>query len=563
MRASISALLPFVSAAIGASIWRRDGPPTVSLDYATFQGFSSVQDTESFYGIPFAQPPVGKLRFALPHAPAKMSGVQNATAFKNGCPQQPVLAPNGSFPTNPGLNGILPYLAVLQPHGIVATSEDCLYLNLVRPANTTADSKLPVVVWIYGGAFEAGDASSTNGTDIVGRSLDLGQPVIQLSFNYRMNAFGFLGGAEIKAAGLGNAGLWDQYAVLQWVQKYISSFGGDPNRVIIWGQSSGSISCMLQMVHNPQTPLFHGAVMESGTASALKDISTGQDNFDFIVAQTNCTSAADKLDCLRDAPYDAILNAVLATPALLDYRALNTSWHAFVDGTFLTQSAQQALASGAYARVPIMTGDVDDEGTLFSLFNLNVTTDAEFSTYIQEIFFPSLPASDIAQLATLYPADPALGSPYDMGTQNALTPEYKRISSFQGDYYFHAPRRLALDALSQTQKTWSWIWRRNKYVPGVGSFHESDLQEFYNLNNTDFAGTDALLNFAYNLDPNVPQGGYATGAKSVLADVQWPTYDGAKQLLSFYDTEILNITTDDFRVQPIQFLQGIQKKLNS
>ncbi|KAF8836991.1 alpha/beta-hydrolase [Paxillus ammoniavirescens] len=544
--------------------------PLVTLDYGTFQGFNSAENTESFLGVPFAQPPVGQLRFNNPVPPQPFTGVKNATWWGSACPQQPVLAAGEGFPDNSGLAGVTYYLGELQPSGVVASSEDCLYLNVVRPAGVSAGTKLPVVVWIYGGAFENGDASAYNGTSIVSRSMSLKTPVVYVSFNYRLNAFGFLGGKEIQAAGLGNFGLHDQRFALQWVQKYITLFGGNPEQVVVWGQSAGSISTMLQMVaYDGQLDgLFHGAVMESGSASPMHDITSfqqAQDNYDFIVGQTNCTSATDTLDCLRQAPYQSIINAVLQATPLLSYQALNTSWGPLVDGVFFKQSARQSLKQGKYARIPAILGDVDDEGTLFSLYSLNVTTNDEFLDYIRTVFLVGATDAEINQLGELYPEDPTLGSPYDIGTNDTLTPEFKRISSFQGDFYFQVPRRYALSYLSSTQNIWSYLWKRDKFVPGIGSFHESDLQEFYDITGTtDWVGTDALLNFAYTLNPNVPSHGYPSGAAtSLLSNVSWPQYSlWSPNLLTFEDPNVLTFLKDTFRFEAMAFLSWMQDQMD-
>ncbi|KAF8452562.1 Alpha/Beta hydrolase protein [Boletus edulis BED1] len=562
-------VLALAASTLASPTARATGAPLVTLDYGAFQGFGSAGGTESFLGVPFAQPPLGQLRFNNPVPPQPFSGIRNATWFGNACPQQPVLGPNESFPDNPGLNGITKYLGELQPHGIVAASEDCLYLNVVRPAGVSAGANLPVVVWIYGGAFESGDASAYNGTQIVSRSLDLKSPVIYVSFNYRMNAFGFLGGKEVQAAGLGNFGLYDQRFALQWVQKYILLFGGNPKQVILWGQSSGSISVMLQMVaYDGQLGgLFQGAVMESGSASPMHDITIqqAQDDYDFLVEQANCTAANDTLNCLRQAPYQTIINAVLQTTPLLSYQALNISWRPLVDGVFLKQSTRQSLSEGKYARVPAILGDVDDEGTLFSLYSFNVTTNEQFLDYIQTIFLVGATEDEINSVEKLYPDDPTLGSPYSVGTNDTLTPEYKRISSFQGDFYFHVPRRYALSYLSCTQNVWSYLWKRDKFVPGVGSFHESDLQEFYDLTgSSDWVGADALVNFAYTLNPNVPTHGYPSGAApSLLSDISWPQYQAPSvQLLTFEDQNVLTFTDDTFRAEAIEFLDEMQERMD-
>ncbi|KAF8550232.1 alpha/beta-hydrolase [Imleria badia] len=595
---SVLHVFAFIASALAVPTSRSIAAPLVTLDYGAFRGFNSAGDTESFLGIPFAQPPVGQLRFNNPVPPQRFSGVRNTTSFGDACPQQPILAPNELLPNNSGLSGVTYYLGELLPSSSANASEDCLYLNVVRPAGVSEGVNLPVIVWIYGGnipkqtvdpkfiqiqtigAFEYGDASAYDGTQIVSRSLGLKSHVIYVSFNYRVNAFGFLGGKEVQAAGLGNFGLHDQRLALQWVHKYIFLFGGNPQQVILWGQSAGSISVMLQMVayDGQLNGLFQGAIMESGSASPGHDITSqqAQDKYDFILQQTNCAAANNTLDCLRQAPYESILAAVLQTPPLLSYQALNTSWKPLIDGVFLKQSIRQSLSQGKYAQVPAILGDVDDEGTLFSLYSFNVTNEPEFADYIQTNFLVGATKAEIKKVRKLYPKDPILGSPFDVGTNDTLTPEFKRISSFQGDFFYQVPRRYALSYLSRTQDVWSYrefesinygyqlsdtVWKRNKYVPGIGSFHGSDLQEFYNLTGSpEWVGTDALVNFAYNLNPNVPANDYPSGAaSSLLSNASWPQYyRHSPQLLTFEDPNVLTLTNDTYRAKQIEFLDEIQ-----
>lgn len=564
----LTTLALFLIPVIATSGLAKRDSPLVTLDYGSFQGFGSAFSTESFLGVPFAEPPVGNLRFNNPVPPSSFSGVKNATWYGNACPQMSLLAPGVPLPNNPGLAGVTTYLSELEPQGIVAASEDCLYANVVRPAGVSAGADLPVVVWIYGGAFMAGDASAYNGTSIIARSMSLKTPIVYVSFNYRLNAFGFLGGREVQEANLGNLGLYDQRLALEWVQKYISTFGGDPGKVIIWGQSAGSISAMLQMVayDGDLNGLFQGAIMESGSAAPIHEITSEQqqENYDFLIAQTNCGGASDTLGCLREAPYEAIANATAQMTALLSYQSLNSTWGPLVDGVFLKQTVRQSLRAGKYARVPVILGDVDDEGTLFSLYSLNVTTNDQFLQYIRTVFLVGLSDAEINLVGELYPDDPAQGSPFGVGTNDTLTPEYKRIAAFQGDFYFQAPRRYSLSILSTTQNVWSYIWKRDKFVPGIGSFHESDLQEYYDLTGTtDWVGADALINFAYTLDPNVPAQGYPPGASSsLLSGLYWSQWKlWSPDLLTFEDPNVLTFTKDTFRAKAVAYLNYLEDQM--
>ncbi|RDX42817.1 alpha/beta-hydrolase [Lentinus brumalis] len=185
---------------------------------------------------------VGNLQLRLPRAIDSYHGTVDAASFGNQCIQQ-----GGSLPSNlPSdvLEATVPYFGRFAADPSVPQSEDCLNLNIIRPANIPADAQLPILFWIYGGFFAVRSNTTPlhNGTAIVQRSIHLGQPVIYVAVNYRVNVFGFLGGAEVEKAGIGNLGLQDQRTALHWVQKHISSFGGDPNKVMIWGESAGLMS---------------------------------------------------------------------------------------------------------------------------------------------------------------------------------------------------------------------------------------------------------------------------------------------------------------------------------
>jgi carboxylesterase type B len=257
----------------------------------------------------------------------------------------------------------------------IVDGEDCLNLNVITPANVRPGSKLPVVVWIYGGAFEEGSTILYDGTVIVNRSITLQQPVIYVSMNYRLSALGFLASQEVKDARVGNLGLWDQRLALHWVQTYIHAFGGDPSKVTIWGESAGAISVSLQMVTNggDTEGLFRAAFMESGSPQPASDITAGQPYYDFLVESTGCSGSPDTLSCLRAAPYDDLKAAMDATPLYTSYQSVALAWQPRVDGVFLVDDPQKLLQRGEVARIPFVSGDCDDEGTLFSLSQTNIT----------------------------------------------------------------------------------------------------------------------------------------------------------------------------------------------
>jgi carboxylesterase type B len=194
---------------------------------------STTNTVDSFLGVPFADPPVGNLRLRRPQRLSKSLGTFNATTIPRACPQK---ALTGELPILKTLPTEVAYIYTSYNTTIPVTGEDCLTLDIRRPANVSADAKLPVLFWIYGGALEDGATVINDQSVVVARSVEVGEPIIVVSVNYRLNTFGFLGGKELKAEGNTNLGLRDQRLALEWVQENIKAFGGNPDKVTLWGQ---------------------------------------------------------------------------------------------------------------------------------------------------------------------------------------------------------------------------------------------------------------------------------------------------------------------------------------
>ena len=197
----------------------------------------------SFKGIPYAAPPVGDLPWRPPQPVTPWAGVRSATAYGSDCAQLP-------FPGDAAPLGTPP-------------AEDCLVLNVWRPAERPAE-KLPVMVWIYGGGFVNGGSSPAvyDGSPFARRG------VVFVSFNYRLGRFGFFGhpalAKESPSGPLGNYGYMDQIAALRWVQANIAAFGGDPGNVTAFGESAGGGSVLMLLTSPRAKGLFHRAIIESG-----------------------------------------------------------------------------------------------------------------------------------------------------------------------------------------------------------------------------------------------------------------------------------------------------------
>ncbi|XP_052023011.1 pyrethroid hydrolase Ces2a-like isoform X3 [Apodemus sylvaticus] len=204
-----------------------------------------VKDTKSdvhaFLGIPYAKPPVGPLRFAPPEDPEPWSGVKDGTAQPAMCLQM-------------NLEGVKAMELTKQP-----MSEDCLYLNIYTPAHAQEGSNLPVMVWIHGGSLVLGSASMNDGSILAAT-----EEIVIVAIQYRLGILGYFSTGDQHATG--NWGYLDQVAALRWVQKNIAYFGGNRDRVTIFGGSAGGTSVSSHVVSPMSKGLFHGAIMQSGVA---------------------------------------------------------------------------------------------------------------------------------------------------------------------------------------------------------------------------------------------------------------------------------------------------------
>lgn len=200
-------------------VLRASSNPTAKTLNGTYEGLHiSSYNQDAFLGIPYAQSPLGPLRFKWPHSlNESFNETRSATAYGHSCYQY-------------GSNFSL--------------SEDCLTLNVVRPSGYE-NASLPVLVWIYGGGLSAGSSADPgyNLSGIVRVSQQIRKPIVAVSINYRLSMWGFLQSPEIVAEGSSNAGLLDQRMAFRWLQDNLASFGGDPSKVVIWGTLSASSCC--------------------------------------------------------------------------------------------------------------------------------------------------------------------------------------------------------------------------------------------------------------------------------------------------------------------------------
>ncbi|XP_055477343.1 pyrethroid hydrolase Ces2e-like [Psammomys obesus] len=288
----------------------------------------------TFLGIPFAKPPVGPLRFAPPEAPEPWSGVRDGTSYPAMCLQNDMMDSEA-----------LKMMKLIMPP--VSMSEDCLYLNIYTPTHAHPGSNLPVMVWIHGGALVVGMASMYDGSMLVAT-----EDVVVVAIQYRLGVLGFFSTGDQHARG--NWGYLDQVAALRWVQQNIANFGGNPERVTLFGESAGGTSVSSHVVSPMSQGLFHGAIMESGVAVLPGLISSSSEVVYSTVANLSGCAAVNSeslVHCLRsksEAEILAINKVFKVIPAV-------------VDGVFLPAHPQELLASDDFHPVASIIGVNNDE----------------------------------------------------------------------------------------------------------------------------------------------------------------------------------------------------------
>ncbi|KAF2824556.1 carboxylesterase [Ophiobolus disseminans] len=306
----------------------------VDVGYAKYQGsvIDSRLKVSAWKGVQYAAPPTGNLRFAAPQDPI-VTGTINATRHGATCPP--------SRPDDWTISG---------PNDRFTIAEDCLYLSVYAPTGARVDSKLPVVVFFQGGGFASQSSANWDPTDIVAD----GQ-VVFVQFSYRVGVYGFLNGAAVKAGGGDvNAGLRDQIKLLEWVNKHITQFGGNPDNVVLDGVSAGGSSVALMIAADTgKKPLFAGGIMESGGWVTMRPADQGEEQYQCLLKDKDCAGASDGLACLRALNESAI-------------RSSNCWFNPNIDGDLYTDSLVNLFAQGKYAKVPTVMGSCSEEGTKYN-----------------------------------------------------------------------------------------------------------------------------------------------------------------------------------------------------
>ena len=422
----------------------------------------AASDVLSFYGVPYASPPVGPLRWKAPvditasnwpgsPSSSQTDGVYNATSRQSDCVR-------GTFP----------------PDGTLRGSEDCLYLNIFVPATNVSlpAAGFPVLFYIHGGNFQTTDF------DFDGvRPVSVGQAAIYVHVYYRVGLFGFLTHPALSAENQpllqsGNYGLLDQQSALRFVQRHISAFGGDPSRVTLQGHSAGAWSVCFHLMLPQSAGLFSQAILHSGSCEAQGSLAV----LTLVEGETLGLSLADTLGCplpvlnsnSTAAPYTDQLSCLRSLPAFSAFgAAASTTFTAVVDGVVLPNFPALLLLSGQFAVVPTLIGSTPGELTNFYwLGALPLPPPSHIS-------WPVVSAVVAANVGARVALAPRIASFYTEAVYEAQFNTSDPVTAtldVLNDYVIRCPTHRLAQYSAHTQlynnatdaHVWSWLWQ---YLP--------------------------------------------------------------------------------------------------
>ncbi|KAJ5286864.1 hypothetical protein N7478_002550 [Penicillium angulare] len=352
--------------------------PVVDLGYASYQGSSTPMGISQWLGMRYAAAPVGDLRFEAPQDPSVVSGTQQATQHGPLC-----------IPVAGSLNTAVPS----------NTAEDCLFIDVYAPEGaSSSDEKLPVYFFIQGGGFAALTNPNYNGSGLVQAS---GNKIVVVTFNYRVGPFGFLASEEIEEGASLNNGLKDQLKALEWVQNHISEFGGDPDHVVIGGDSAGgaSVTLLLSAYGGRDDGLFIGAAAESQSFGTVLNVTESQFSYDRLAVRTGCSNSSDTLACLRNLDINLLQSQNIVTPLP---GALGNPLYLYsttIDGDLVQDLTYNLFEQGKFIQVPVIFGDDTNEGTMF--VPLSTSSVSQADDFIKDQF-PSITTEQLAQINSIY-----------------------------------------------------------------------------------------------------------------------------------------------------------------
>ncbi|XP_060094741.1 cholinesterase-like [Heteronotia binoei] len=473
------------------------------------------RNVTAYLGIPYAEPPVGKLRFQkpLPHKPWRH--ILEATNFGNSCPQIVIFG----TPDSAIFNANTP------------RSEDCLFLNVWVP-HPRPSTPAAVLVWIYGGGFFFG---TTSLVIYDGAFLAATENVIVVSMNYRLGALGFL---SLPPAAPGNVGLFDQQLALKWVRENAAAFGGDPTRITIFGESAGGASVNYHLLSPGSQPLFDRAVLQSGTAIATWPWVSPEKAKKKALALAKvmgCTEGEDSavVSCLQGKRIEEFPEYKFSA-AFLSIHFVPTT-----DGDFLPDDPQKLVDSGHFQSKPMMIGITSDEGSMFVFYAFNNSL-LTWEQLLQglKMTLPNTTEDFIQSIALRYSEAEPEG------------PERYRsaLSQAWGDYLFVCPaNRIAMVTAKTGSPVYAYTFTHRSigtvWPEWMGSHHEAELPYIFGtltlLPGTNVTHTEVELELISRVMRYWAE--FARSSNPTPSDVsetKWPPYNPAEQNFFRISTEL-------------------------
>ncbi|KAK0553667.1 hypothetical protein OC845_001139 [Tilletia horrida] len=505
--------------------------PAVTIAQGTYLGLSTDvngHSLETFLGVRYAAAPIRARRFQKPRFPSSGNQTYNATAYASTC-----------------------YQATAGPH-----SEDCLFLNIIRPHGLSSYTKLPVMIFIHGGSFQFGSGDQADGRNIVAESVAAGAPVIWISINYRLGVFGFLGGSSVLSAAKAgsavlNPGMYDTRMAMRWVQTNIASFRGNPNKVTLVGQSAGAFIIGNNLLANKGNPggLFQAVIMESGSPGSASTSPPDHPKVDETFAKISDAQGLNPFMPVQDFQ---------------------------VDGFFFSAPPHVLVAKGKFATVPVISGCMHDEGTggapktlsdpaaLEDWFRTVAVINSSNATLVDKV---------LNTLFKLYPDDNTLGSPYynsptsvSVGTTNTSDPyfppatnQFKRAAALYGAWRYEAPHRKFIlqryHALSSG--VWSYRWSQHdaSVAEYLGVTHSSELPYLFGNTTGNNGGAYAPLSktlqrawisFANFHDPRR------------LGTFYWPPFSASGRSMIDFKGEDTTVIQETYRESPLMYFKSAE-----
>ncbi|KAJ7096417.1 esterase 1 [Mycena epipterygia] len=537
--------------------------PTVRLGQTTLSGLDlPLLGLEFFGGIPFAEPPLGALRFAPPVLKTTL-GVSSfdASKFGAGCLQRA-----DSHSTDSGASA-------------PEFSEDCLTISILRPAGLK--TPVPVMAFLHGGGFLLGASSSYNGSAIVARSIKRGTPIIYVTFNYRLGPFGFPQGKEATDRHALNLGLKDQLVALQWLQEHITAFGGDKTKVTLFGESAGAISITILYFNSELEHYIRGAILQSGAPATTVVFEPEQRQKDwdiFVDAVPECAATLHSelrhsFACMQSVNASILLDALGTASGKIPEQF---PWVPVIDGPggLLPEMPSTLLEKGLFSDLPYISGTTLDEATFF--VSPYIDSEDTIVEHLVSNFSTSRQTKAALEIAAehlleLYPDDPAQGCPFNTGDETfGLSSQYKRTAAMWGDLMFQSQRRAWMQATS-CRGVKSFGYLLTDAPPDVespievpeadggrlGVYHGLELYYVYGvlpeidaLPDSVILGTqmmDYWISFATSLDPNDGR-----GSQRPL----WPAYMLDNPILIQLHAGNTTSILDDYREEQIAFINS-------